>query len=90
MNGRLMMVCCVLSCFTIAGGEVRAQEGSSLGTEYARLLMLSLADDIRVSPLRIHDGVAPSKFSLLYEMFRLELADRLSLSGTVRGELPKG
>lgn len=89
MNGRLMMACCVLSCLATAGGEACAQEDGSLGAGYARLLMLSSTDDISASSFRTHDGVAFSKFSLPYEMFRTELTDRLSLSGTVRGSYLK-
>ncbi|HEJ0404576.1 hypothetical protein I5M82_12275 [Serratia marcescens] len=89
MNGRLMMACCVLSCLAAAGGEACAQEDGSLGAEYARLLMLSSTDDISASSFRTHDGVTFSKFSLPYEVFRLELTDRLSLSGTVRGSYLK-
>ncbi|KHO44729.1 hypothetical protein [Serratia marcescens] len=89
MNGRLMMACCVLSCLATAGSEACAQEGGSLGAGYARFLMLSSTDNISASSVRTHDGVTFSKFSLPYEMFRLELTDRLSLSGTFRGSYLK-
>ncbi|HEJ7277307.1 TPA: hypothetical protein SMF98_003977 [Serratia marcescens] len=85
MNGRLMMACCVLSCLATAGGEACAQEDGSLGAVYARLLMLSSTEDISTSSFRSDNGVAFDKFSLPYEVFRLDITDRLSLSGIVRG-----
>lgn len=89
MNNLLMTACCVLLGLAIAGGKVRAQEDGSLGAGYAKLLMLSSTDNISASSFRTYDGVTFSKFSLPYEMFRLELTDRLSLSSTVRGSYLK-
>lgn len=59
--------------------------GRSSGGTYARLLMLSSTEDISASSFRTDEGVSFDKFSLPYEMLHLDITDRLSLSGTVRG-----
>ncbi|CAI2044161.1 Uncharacterised protein [Serratia marcescens] len=85
MDFRLMMTGCILTCFVAFAGLGRAKAENALGGTYARLLMLSSTEDISASSFRTDEGVRFDKFLLPYEMLHLDITDRLSLSGTVRG-----